>query len=550
MHAHDHSRTGHGEQADAAHRADRPSRPSRAGAPGPAVFLALQPVVGNAAVARRVRQARAGSGGPASPPVQRALKVGGEDLTKAAEQDPVTVVHEAFAKVSNVPVFDPELKTKINANSAAILKQLDKWILDDAGNLNTPPGRNPPSRPHQVFGTKRQDRAYEDYTDLARALVGWVEAKGERHRERETAEAVQDNPQIEVYLDSLLSKIFFQLDALSRTGGLHKNGTDVQAEIEKELRTGISTLNNGQLGHYQKYFAGLEQTNPRMPKSAIGFDLLGVLQRPRDYSFRDKIIALHDLMEYFGGPRKWIADRAGMELLPEPAPGTNLSTTSVNFDGSRATATTDRGQRPKLPSTRDENEESTKFARRNRIPVWAGASMTTVRMENLAQWAGASAPEREALGWGIFSFWRLDYDHTFELAYHTLHEVMDMVHNFGVDYNPLDRHRGLNAFTLPNLVADVTRTWQSIDRMLAELRGQLTDYQANNQQDPHYDHNVRAAQDAVTKVQDALTRSNDIWRTAEAASEDEQRAALRDSMHLLNSALSALEVLRRLKRPQ
>lgn len=36
---------------------------------------------------------------------------------------------------------------------------------------------------------------------------------------------------------------------------------------------------------------------------------------------------------------------------------------------------------------------------------------------------------------GIFSFWRIDYDHTADLAAHTLHEVLDIASNFEVPYN-------------------------------------------------------------------------------------------------------------------
>ena len=61
--------------------------------------------------------------------------------------------------------------------------------------------------------------------------------------------------------------------------------------------------------------------------------------------------------------------------------------------------------------------------------------MTAVRMLNLADWAGADKAEKTALSYGLFAFWRKDYDHTSEYAYHTQHEVMDMALNFGVDYN-------------------------------------------------------------------------------------------------------------------
>jgi hypothetical protein len=46
-----------------------------------------------------------------------------------------------------------------------------------------------------------------------------------------------------------------------------------------------------------------------------------------------------------------------------------------------------------------------------------------------------------ALAHSLFAFWRIDYDHSSNLAAHTLHETMDIASNFGVPYDPRDPGR-------------------------------------------------------------------------------------------------------------
>ncbi|MEV0052407.1 hypothetical protein AB0H34_18110 [Saccharopolyspora shandongensis] len=156
-------------------------------------------------------------------------------------------------------------------------------------------------------------------------------------------------------------------------------------------------------------------------------------------------------MEYFGKHQRWNPPTAGNDVIADE-PGQNLPTTAISDDGKRVKADEDRGQESTVllggkvknhPSTRRESAESTRLARQHDIPVWAGSSFTAMRMLNLAKSAGGTIEEISAVAWGIFAFWRLDYDHSFELAYHTLHEVMDIAQNFGVPYSALHRGQGL-----------------------------------------------------------------------------------------------------------
>ncbi|MCX5215888.1 hypothetical protein OG689_42860 [Kitasatospora sp. NBC_00240] len=60
-------------------------------------------------------------------------------------------------------------------------------------------------------------------------------------------------------------------------------------------------------------------------------------------------------------------------------------------------------------------------------------------MFKLTDWFGGSRYEIGAVAYGVFAFWRLHYDHTTGLAYHTLHEVLDIAQNFGLSYTVNDQ---------------------------------------------------------------------------------------------------------------
>ncbi|RLJ69201.1 hypothetical protein [Pedobacter alluvionis] len=125
-------------------------------------------------------------------------------------------------------------------------------------------------------------------------------------------------------------------------------------------------------------------------------------------------------------------------------------------------------------ATRNETEAGTLLTRAENVPIWAGQSFTAMRMINLAEWVGGSTAEKTALAWAIFAFWRKDYDHTSEYAYHTLHEVMDIAHNFGVQYNIRNRGAGLTAHRLSLAATGQTPT-QEADK-LKDYIDQLRDY--------------------------------------------------------------------------
>jgi hypothetical protein len=87
-------------------------------------------------------------------------------------------------------------------------------------------------------------------------------------------------------------------------------------------------------------------------------------------------------------------------------------------------------------------------------------------MLHLGAEAGGTSRELGAMAWALFAFWRINYDHTSKMAYHTLHETLDMASNFGVDYSMLDRGAGLRDYRPGKLLGEMRKT-------IAALRGDL-----------------------------------------------------------------------------
>ncbi|EDY48922.1 hypothetical protein SSCG_01950 [Streptomyces clavuligerus] len=255
-------------------------------------------------------------------------------------------------------------------------------------------------------------------------------------------------------------------------------------ELVEQLETGI--VDGDAYGTYRNYFdidLAEERASARTPELAAArpltgiatqFDgnMLAVLTKPDKYSMRDKVVVLHDVTEYFYHVRH-AAETLGSNLIPEVTDDEVMTTTLINKDGSRAigslTKGTDKDNPLKLLS-RDEDDPSTKLARLHNVPVWVGQSETASRIMKIGKLAGADNQELEAAAWALFAFWRLDYDHTVEWGYHTLHEVLDMAHNFGVEYNMLNRDRGLRKFQ-PGALSRELENWRA---HFAQEMGRLT----------------------------------------------------------------------------
>ncbi|WHM40801.1 DUF4157 domain-containing protein [Streptomyces sp. BPTC-684] len=382
----------------------------------------------------------------------------------------------------NPAALSDEEKSTIQKNEATIKSQLGKWVA------GTPGIRYEKSHPD--FGSKQQSRVYNTYTDFARGLLGWVESKENRHREKELAQHVKEDSDVEFRLETLCIRIrHWVLGEESSTPDTEKAKW---AGVRRELESGRSDYpdpdGQREIGHYQKYFDRVIQENKDISeevrhnlRTGIKGGMWKVLVDPEKFTFRDKMIVLHDLMEYFGHPRDWNAPFWGNNTVNDQ-PEHQLTTTAIDDQGNRTAVTSDRGQeRTPLqggdevsqPSTRRESAQSTRLARQHRIPVWAGSSFTAARMLHLAQRVGGSLDELSAVAWGTFAFWRLDYDHTSRLAYHPLHEVMDIAQNFGIPYNLLDREKDLQRHAPGTVKRELLSSIDSVTSMLEEATQEM-----------------------------------------------------------------------------
>jgi hypothetical protein len=315
-------------------------------------------------------------------------------------------------------------------NLPRIEYKLKKLIVEPTGQrgYNEILGQNVGT--HRDYGAKVHNVKVNNNTELALALRGWVEAKPARHQEKLLAQRIVADGHVSDLLDVVMHRINNKINSLMDA-----------PDIIRELASGYSAIDRGRpLG---SYIPNNRSNPPHLQHLRIKLldepdTVMAVLREPHRFDLREKIMVIHDLFEYFGEARH-TPRTFGTGMLPRETQDEILSTTAVDSHGYRISSSTDRGQNPigggkTHPSTRNENAESTILARERKIPVWAGQSFTSVRMFKLAEWAGASNYEIGAVAYGVFAMWRLNFNHTTEFAYHTLHEVLDMAQNFDVPY--------------------------------------------------------------------------------------------------------------------
>lgn len=319
-------------------------------------------------------------------------------------------------------------------------EQLKKWILDDAGNkINSK---------NTTFGQKYQPHAYHSYYDLAVALVGWVEAKGGRCQEKDVAREILEDKAIDYYLTSVLNRLrnfiagrvdmIEEISAVEDIDGM-SNGNESPQKVHWNL--------------YKHYFDNYNNSDNdhKLPNHML------VLQNPDQYSIREKIGILHDLMHYF---LEKFGDDFLFRDMSENFTATTLSgrqeydrpkNTQIWGDREKAKKGeealilkngTESGQEPNVIYSDEEQHPSYQYARRNKLPMYGRHSFSAARMMGLAKQTGADPKEISAVAWAIMAFWRIHYDHT-NIPYHTTHEIMDFTPAFGIEYDPLNRFAGL-----------------------------------------------------------------------------------------------------------
>jgi hypothetical protein len=322
-----------------------------------------------------------------------------------------------------------------------VTRQVKKWIEDNQGAMGGA-SRN------AVFGRKQQARIYSNYRDLAMAIYGWVSAKAGRREEKRLAGEIYDSPLIQADINSVLRKIGAWIDR-------QLNGVNIVGELSTATPSGTHWADYAQWFNHDRAADGRQIVASFYP----------VLQNPANYTMRNRIATLHDVMRYFTGA----SGSQGQGLLNEVVGGSladlrALESTNVGGRAAYARPHSTMIDRDEIAqelatgkATRASNEEqhaSFAYARTHQIPMWGRHSYTAARMMRLAQQAGATQDEVAAVAYAVMAFWRRDYDHR-SIPYHTLHEIMDFTPHFGLAYNPATRYADAQAATevLPALMA-------------------------------------------------------------------------------------------------
>ncbi len=264
-------------------------------------------------------------------------------------------------------------------------------------------------------GERRHILEFQDYTNLARAVMGEF-LGGIALEEEETPLARQtlESRYVWANLDSLLEKINLKV------------GADSGAQLGDLKNTA-----NPPGGPYQPLY---RKQGANIPK---------VLASPEAYYFEDKIVTLHDVMNFL--------QKKGLVSVPaERSQGSYFTINDLGYP---------EVQRRPLQGTADfrfnekdasggyrhftlkENSGFVMAARVAGMPIWAGPSFTTGRLMQMCDWAGAGPNEFEAMAWGIFAFWNQCYPETSTWT-HRFHAVMDMAANYGVHYVPFSYPKG------------------------------------------------------------------------------------------------------------
>lgn len=427
------------------------------------------------------------------PAVQRALRIGQRDVTAEYHQEasghPVEVQQQILRRLTgeidyyfkNLAAQDltEEERKMFVREKPRIFWQLSKAIVSPVGMKNVMhPVLGDIVGKHPDFGAKNHDIRVNDYTELARNLMGWVYAKDKRRSEKENAHTVRQDENINLFLDVLLRRLHRYTSILAQERQMSPDQIDT---MERELRSGLSQLESQPIKHGRydpekagrpigSYLAHFDGTmNPEFRGTHLDAGIvqrggfLTVMANPEAFEFREKMIALHDLSEYFGHSRH-TPPGMGKGAVREMTEDDKQSTYEFDEQGRRVSTVIDRGQNRTHPSTRDENSRTTIEARERDIPVWAGQSYTAARMFRMASDVGSTAEEIAAVGWGIFAFWRTDFDHTTEFAYHTLHEVMDIAQNFDIPYNVDNQYASFD-------MVNPKRIGRHLGRAVDEMRG-------------------------------------------------------------------------------
>ncbi|TAM98335.1 MAG: hypothetical protein EPN39_09310 [Chitinophagaceae bacterium] len=410
-------------------------------------------------------------------PIQRYLIVGTDDLTRwykekwqsytgQLDQEARTtadlnvlitqVAIQMVASLNSANPVENQMILDIKADAGGLLRrQITKWIEEKPGAAGAS------AKSHPVFGRKSQTRAYENFKDLAFALLGWVKAKPGRRQEKALANRAQTgdaSDAIGYHLDSALIKIREWVNGHARS-----------LQISADLGTPAPVA-----GHswniYQNYFNNVAGLGARTTLPARYLD---VLNNPQNYDVREKTGILHDIMHYF--MEKYSVDNTinlvdnvgGLSAtVPDPTHASGMKrevyarpeNTQIRDNQKDAQGLVkpeampgSLAVDPKIKVSKEEQHDSYKLARSKGLPMYGRHSFTAARMMRMVQQSGGTPTEISAIAWSIMSYWRNNYDHR-SIPYHTLHEIMDFLPEFGGTYDVNNPHAGIDLFTNAGLI--------------------------------------------------------------------------------------------------
>jgi hypothetical protein len=262
----------------------------------------------------------------------------------------------------------------------------------------------------KAAGQQRHLLAFGDYTNIARAVMGeFLASEALDGTETRLARDTVNSRYIAAHLAALVDKLRLKIRSPA--------GSPALKTLLDEKTCGA--------GPYQPLFR------------KQGANLARVLQAPDAYYFQDLVVTLHDVSDLMKKKQGDIVKVPGEKMV-----GTWFSINDFGkpeygrrrIEGTEAFRYKGDEHDPDR-YTLKEHSGFVMAARVQGIPLWAGPSLTTGRLMRMAEWAGASAQEYEALAWGIFAFWNQCYP-TSSTWVHRFHEVMDMAVNWGVPFTP------------------------------------------------------------------------------------------------------------------
>jgi hypothetical protein len=265
-------------------------------------------------------------------------------------------------------------------------------------------------RIRREMGQQRHILEFGDYTNMARAVMGeFLAREALDGSETRLARATVQSRYIATQLAALLDKVRMKISSPA--------SPRVLAPLLDE---------------------GVNLKLPYQPLyKKTGASIARVLKQPDAYYFEDRVVTLHDVTEFLKKNLK-----SAVEVPPEKSTGTyfrinDFGTPEYTRRPIQGTADFRYKTEPNEPDryTLKENSGYVMAARVMGMPIWAGPSFTTGRLMRMAEWAGATAQEYEALAWAIFAFWNQCYP-TSSTWVHRYHEVMDMAANWGVPFTP------------------------------------------------------------------------------------------------------------------